>query len=406
MSSSSKNYESIQSLKEKFDKWVDEKFTFLDLLISAFGEIDDSKVTNLTKHVNQLMTKNPNLGNIEFLIRSEKSIEKLCKRNVFSHFQAFFPNAFYDLISLVQKTDIRTTKFKSKEEDVFNEFWKYIAIKKNPDEIIFHHIDYIKCFNIALTNKNCEIAKFVIVLLRYYFLVWSFKPESCEFSKGFSLSDRERGFQKAQKVLNEFNQNLVAKYEYIFKNDLTEIIIFLLDIKKLDSLKSNKNVKSIEEKQKIEEITKFLDFDLDSLTDKDTIKLVDSTKKKENVVNVLKDRKHFLLFAQENDELLKHDAVREIFRQKWREEAVIKYYFDLYLFIVYVTFYTIYIECEGNSYEDTNLHLSAKYISLILAYVNLILEIFQCIMHILHLKFLQYIQRYVTSFRHIFDTML
>ncbi len=372
LSSSSKNFDSIQSLKNEFKRWIDNEFTFLDLLISVFGEIDDRKVTNLTIYVNELMKKNPLLGNKEFLIKSEKSLEKLCRRNVFSHFQAFLPNTFHQLISLVQKTDLNAAKFKLKEEDFFRDFRKYVAIKKYPLKAILHHIDYMECFNIALNNKNCEIAKFVIILLRYYFLVWDFRF--------FWVNDycREECFKKAQKVVNEFNRNLCAKYEYIFKNDLTEIIVFLLDIKKLDSLKRKHKDKSTN----IEEITNFIDFDLENLLHKDN-----------EIVDDLKDNKHFLEFVQQNDQLLKHEAVKEIIMEKWRAEAALKYYFDLFWFIVYVAFFTVYIECKGNTNVEPKLLLSAKYISLILALVNLILEVFQCMLHIVNFKFLQYIQR-------------
>jgi len=296
LSLSSKNFDSIQSLKKKFERWTLKEFTFLDLLISVFGEIDDSKVTNLKIHVNELMTKNPLLENMEFKIRSEKSIVKLCKRNVFSHFQAFFPNTFHQLISLVQKTKINASNFKLEEEKVFRDFRKYVAItshevccdvSEQASRVIFHHINYTECFNIALNNKNCEIAKFVIILLRYYFLVWDFKLETLIVKNSPSYrEEREQCFKKAQTAVNEFNRNLVAKYDYIFRNDLTEIIVFLLDIKKLDSLKHNYRDKSmLFKKPNIEEITNFLDFDLDPLIPKET-EIVDS-----KVVDDLKNSK-------------------------------------------------------------------------------------------------------------------
>ena len=111
------------------------------------------------------------------------------------------------------------------------------------------------------------------------------------------------------------------------------------------------------------------------------------------VCDPLKDSRPFLEFVQQNDQLLNYDVVKEILIEKWRAEAAIKYYFDLFWFIVYVAFFTIYIECHSNTIVEPKLLLAAKYISLILAIVNLILEVFQCMMHIMNFKFLQYIQR-------------
>jgi len=289
-------------------------------------------------------------------------VKKSC--HFFSHFQAFFPITFHQLtvISLVQKTDMSATNFKLKEEDFFRDFKKYVAITWDPPEVIFHHISYMEYFNIALNNKNCEIAKFVIILLRYYFRVWNFKLET--WVNKIPFKNRELFFKKAQTAVNEFNRNLVEKYEYIFNNDLTEIVVFLLDIKKLDSLKRKNRGKS----KNSEEVANFLDFDLGTFIPKET-EMVDS-----KVFDPLKDSRPFLEFVQQNDQLLNYDVFKEILIEKWRAEAAIKYYFDLFWLVMYVTFYTIYIESKGNT-DLQELLLSAKYISLILVLDYLILDV-------------------------------
>jgi hypothetical protein len=55
------------------------EFSLLDLFISVFGEIDESKIINLAKHIDQMLSRDENLQNIEFLIRPEKSFRKLCE---------------------------------------------------------------------------------------------------------------------------------------------------------------------------------------------------------------------------------------------------------------------------------------------------------------------------------------
>jgi len=246
LSSNSLSSKSLKDLQSKFDLAIEGKdpynicseFSLLDLFISIFGEIDDSKIINLKKHIDQLILKDDKLENIEFLIRSKKSISKLCTRNIACHFETFFPNTFYELISRVRKTSAKAVDFKSEEESAFKYFCKYIAIAKEPDEIIFHQIDYTECFNIALKNKNLEIAKFIVVLLRYYVMVWSDFKEVF-WTKHLIDSKRAKCSEKAQAALNKFNRNLFLKFEFIFEkeNHLNEIVMFLMDIKLLDHLK-------------------------------------------------------------------------------------------------------------------------------------------------------------------------
>ena len=90
LSSSSKTCEYICSVKSNFNRYNSKEmadhfqteFSLLHLFISVFGEIDDSKIINLAKHINQMLSRDENLQNIEFLIRSEESFRKLCERNI------------------------------------------------------------------------------------------------------------------------------------------------------------------------------------------------------------------------------------------------------------------------------------------------------------------------------------
>ena len=384
LTSSAKTSMSIKSLKTKFDFYssrlensfsFDFEFSLLDLFISVFGEIDDSKVINLKKHIDQLILKDENLGNIEFLIRSEKTVRNLCMRNISSHFEAFFTNTFSQLISRVHKTYAKAEDLNSEEEFAFKSFCQYVAIKRDPKEIIFHLIEYTECFNISLRNKNHEIAKCVVSLLRYYVMVWN-DFTNVVWTKDLTVFERAECSKRAQSALKKFNRNLFDQFEFMFENDLVEIITFLLDIKKLDQIKPVQNK------------SEFLEYDLNRFDSKQTDpdccleRAQDGQKKKE-----------FLQFARDCDDILKHESVKRIFREKWREKAAIKYYFDLLMFIVFVVFYTIYIESNGKSDVDDTFQLSAWYISLVLAIINLILEVFQCFMHIIYGKFSQYITR-------------
>ena len=418
LSSNSLSSKSLKSLKSKFDLFNNKSdlilsdFSLLDLFISVFGEIDDSKIINLKKHIDQLILKDANLENIEFLIRSEKSISKLCTRDIACHFETFFPNTFYELISRVRKTGTKAVDFKSDEESAFKSFCKYIAIAKEPNEIIFHLIDYTKCFNIALEKKNLEIAKFIVILLRYYVMVWS-DFENVFWTKDLTDSKRSECSKKAQDALNKFNRNLFLKFEYIFEkeNQLNGIVMFLMDIKQLDQLKSEQNKRKFLEydlgrynsktfdPEKFEQLKlehnkrEFLEYDSERYNSKqaDPAFRIKTTKDGE-------EGKEFLVYlwqlAKDNDEILKHESVKQIFNEKWREKAAITYYFSLLMFIVFVVFYNIYMELDGKSDVNTTFQLSVWYISLIFAVINLMLEVFQCMMHIFRRKFIQYANRY------------
>ena len=145
------------------------------------------------------------------------------------------------MILQVRKPNIKTEDFKSSEEETFTLFCKNIAIKKDVNEIIFHLIDYTECFNISLGNKNCEIAKFLIILLRFYCKVWS-EFENVDWIKDLPWSERDRCSRKAHDALNKFNRNLLLKLEDIIETDLKEIVIFLLNIEKYDRLNREKKV--------------------------------------------------------------------------------------------------------------------------------------------------------------------
>ena len=291
--------------------------------------------------------------------------------------------------------------FKSSEEEAFKLFCKNIAIKKNVNEIIFHMIDYTKCFNIALGNKNCEIAKFIIILLRFYCKVWS-EFKNVDWIKDLPWSERKRCSSKAHDALNKFNRNLLLKLEDIFETDLKEIVIFLLDIEKYDRLNREKKVAAKKNKEKEKEKTgnkgkdkidtSFLEYDLDSFNSKPTnqMHLI--------VVDKKEKKKEFLQFAKEDDELLKHESVHHILNEKWHEKAAIEYYSALFFFVIFVLSYTVYIELEGTDDLCPDWLSSAKYISLIIAVYNLVDEAIQCLLHIINKKFIEYITRYVRQY--------
>jgi len=338
------------SLKYKLDYFINEskeneQITLLDLFIWLFGDIDDSKIIHLKDHIDQLTRSDPQLINKEFLIRSEHSIKHLCTRNVYSHFNSFFPHTYFELMALLQKTKVKARDFKVNEEDYFKGFLYNIdkKWKENEEDFrpIFFDIDYQECFNIAIDNKNCDIAKFVILLLRYFFIK---RPESPEMKE----------------ALNKFNRNLLLKFDVIFRYELYDIVRFLLDIRKLDEFSRPK-------KNKIQE---FLVYDTDQFNAKPQAKIeIQRTEMKKEFLELLKTR----------NDLLKHESSKLILHEKWREKRFFTYYFQLFWTSIFVVFYTIYIEVQDQPAVDTNIQLATKYISLSFVILNILVEILQIV---------------------------
>jgi len=300
-----------RSLKSRFDDFNKEnsKLSLLDLIVSVFGEIDDIKIIHLKDYIVQLTRRDPKLINLDFVIRSEDSIEYLCKRNVYAHFESFFSHNYTELLSFVSQADFNSKDFRRNEEDYFKGMLKYI------DSSILLCIDFEKCFNIALSNRNSDIAKFVILLLRYCFLKW---PESTVMKD----------------ALNKFNRNLLLSFESIFENKLDEIIVFLLDIRKLDQLKkNNKEIKM--------DNGRFLKYDIGQFNAKLPAKseyIIDESHRiRENDGQKMLE---FLELIQNNNDLLRHESNQLILDEKWREKAVFIYYIGFFWTLVFVISYS------------------------------------------------------------------
>lgn len=220
LSHPSKNWADLFSknaLYSKIEMFKNLKFTLLDLFISVMSEIDLFKCINLKNFIENLTADDEKLINKEFRICSEISIENLCARNIHSCFQAFFVNTYSELIIHVQKTNIKSTEFRVNELNYFKDFEKYLI---SPEEILAK-INYKKCFDIAVKNKNSDLAISILTMLRYFYVKY---PSNSQLNK----------------ILKGFNKYLIEDgFSYIFSYDtLLPVVFFLLDLRKLDKLMS------------------------------------------------------------------------------------------------------------------------------------------------------------------------
>ena len=150
----------------------------------------------------------------------------------------------------------------------------------------------------------------------------------------------------------------------IFKYELFDIVRFLLDIRKLDKLKKIK--------KEINDDKQFLVYDTAQFNAKHPAEskyLIKGTEKK----------KEFLELIQASDDLLKHESSDLILQEKWREKRFFTYYFQLFWSLIFVVFYTIYIEVQDQPGVETDIQHATKYISLIFAIINILVEIIQIV---------------------------
>lgn len=220
LSHPSKNWADLfakNALYSKMEMFKSLKFTLLDLFISVMSEIDPFKCINLKNFVENLTGDDEKLINKEFRIFSEISIENLCARNIHSCFQAFFVNTYSELITAVQKTNIKSTGFRVNEHNYFKDYENYLI---NPEEVLAK-IDYIKCFDITVNNKNSDMAISILTMLRYFYVKYPYNHQ-------------------LYKILKKFNKYLIEHgFRYLFSSDtLLPVVIFLLDLRKLDKLMS------------------------------------------------------------------------------------------------------------------------------------------------------------------------
>ncbi len=92
--------------------------------------------------------------------------------------------------------------------------------------------------------------------------------ENVFWTKDLTDSKRSECSKKAQDALNKFNRNLFLKFEDIFEkeNHLNEIVIFFMDIKQLDQLKSEESKRE------------FLEYDLERYNSKHPDWCIESTR--------------------------------------------------------------------------------------------------------------------------------
>lgn len=363
----SKNWTDLfakDALYSKMEMFKALKFTLLDLFISVMSEIDPFKCINLKNFIDHLTGDDENLINKEFRIFSEISIKNLYARNIHSCLEAFLTNTYSDLIIQVKKAHIKNFQtFKVNELNYFKDYEKYLI---SPEEIL-SKVDYIKCFDVAIKNKNSDMAISILIMLRYFFIKY-------------------RANSQLNKILKHFNKYLIEQaFYYIFScESLLPVVIFILDLRKLDKLMERWYNKRT-----------FLIYDIELFNNSVT----ESSENNDIGKITTRPVKQFLPLIAKNDTLLKHPSTSIILKEKWQQKSEIKYFVNLFMYIIFTVVYTLYIEYHNDkSTDDATFKMVITYLSLALVAFNLALEITQMFLYIHKAKFRIYITQFTNWF--------
>jgi hypothetical protein len=104
-----------------------------------------------------------------------------------------------------------------------------------------------------------------------------------------------------------------------------------------------------------------------------------------------KKNKGILEHLRDHDKLLQHETCAFMVNKRWKEESASVYWFQLLFFVIFVLFYSIYIEIANKSEYSQELKSASKYISLSFAIVFELLELVQLIINFKEKRALNYL---------------
>ena len=304
---------------EKFYKF---EWSVLDFLI-ALEDFNDQYLITLSYFIKKEKKENTSLENLEYKLIASESIENLCKRNNIQLLETFL---------ILDEQDS-----------------SYIDDPKG----FYKNIDYKKCFEIALFRKNEEIAIYLLKILNF-----SKQPT-------FEIDDNNKEFYEIFRkayLQNFFEFSWWKIIEYLLDKKMTK----LLELN-ADEMKQNKRNRSKKN------IVSPIDNEIEE--EKKEIHVIENEKDTQKYAHVL------LLIKQTKDhKFLLHKTTRELLQKKWCLMPRFVYYMNLFIFLVFLIFYSINIEVykqHNSSSDSAKLGNASKAICLLAVLYFFILELGQ-----------------------------
>jgi len=408
---------SVFKRKDLFDKTNPESFEFkltqiktcnftvLDYVIS-YKMIDESFIIYFKNYIESILKQNKLIQNLEFKLKSARSLEIICERNDLLLFEAFFGD-----LEIISDQNNETTEC-DENKFIFNH------------KEFYFNINFVQCFKIILHNKNEKMAIYLFRLLSYVikkYDVPQFAIRSFGKYSYFKLEEYKQITNFNEKFLKEFlikifklkwfdlihvildlaydklNNQLETKFiylndDYYFQNDTNIAKSKELDSKNIYSNKSDDQIQVVVQQQQIDLLSPRISYtqiimnaknnkksDLDEIIernnnltclrsissefnsdssmdsdDDESESAISNEQKSEQIIannsnkyknkppNNLEDNILYLLNNSENSAFLIHETTQELLHLKWRYIPRFTYYLNLSLYLLFLIFYTIH----------------------------------------------------------------
>jgi Leucine-rich repeat (LRR) protein len=331
-----------------FEKFKNFEWSILDLLLCFVEHIGQSNLINLNAHIKSELKQNPkSLINLEFKLRSGECVMYLSEFNDVSLFDVFFN---YDL----------SIKEEQKQFDNASRIYDYLAF--------YRSIDFETCFGIAIENGNEDIAIKLLHLLKHSI-----------FDLNLNVLNKNFNFNFLRKILKKF-----------FDLNWCNAIEFLLDLVKEENVNASNSCKA-------------LNLDLSDLEKNETIfNKVSPLLSTENKNSDNQKAKHILELIIEsktmNEEkqnlFLKHFTTKYLLHKKWSLIPRVFYYANLFLFSLFLLFYSINIEIYSKKDKNFGLNVTCKCVCFLTLFYFILLEFLQIVYTIASGRKFEYLRKY------------
>ena len=345
---------------------LDTAWSILDFLINIM-DLNDFTLISLHSKISSMLKENKFLKNEEFKMFSADSVQVLCERDNLELFKIFLP---------VKNID---------DEENPSELNKYLT-----GEEFYLQVNFCKCMDIAIFNRNEKIAIYLMRILNHIF-------------ENRTRNERSKINLNELKYVNikEFRQKLFNEYFPAFFNELAwyNAVEFILNMstpnRYIDFLKSDRLVISIKNNQVVPESMIYM------LSK--SRKPKSEGKESENKDKVTKDNNLLVLIRNSNREsLLRHETTKELLNIKWESLPIYFYIINLISYLTFIIFYSINIELYKSSSLNANVgYLLRSSVFICVGFVGLF--IFFELLHIIDSFISRRLLAYFMSFRNLAD---
>jgi len=353
------------------------EFTILDYLISL-DDYDSSYIIHFKDYVDSLLRENKSIKNLEFKLKSEETMPKICERNDLLLFGSFF----LDSNGYVCESN------------------EYIYDEKE----FYSKIDLARCFKMIIENNNERLAinliKLLENILEKYGMIENVKEFNAQLITDFlSTIFKNKWFRLAETILDVSQIDktfILIENNHFNSKNLKTNAYNKLNQNELIQMDDNESYFSEALRQNISyEDNHTVYFDSKSLDTTMYASVIES----DNKINASNEMKNILELIRESDNtaLLLHKTTKDILDKKWKRIPRNVYYLNLILYLTFLIIYSINIEYYKLKTFDSFV-LITKIIGCLLLTYFILLEFIQLGDSIYHRKCKEYLADFKNTF--------